>query len=209
MLEEIGEPLRPVGRLERHARGHGPGDEEELPLDGGRHTAGPSLDDRIETLHGPIQALQHGELRVPAIPVLREQDDLSHAPIMKPPSDTVASLPQDEAMNRPEDEVIRAFEAECVRAVRSYLEEALRRAAHADPRTFSMLARGRVVRSVGLAGWWPDTKLITQVEFEDGAGPVDSEWPIWGELVPSDLTPEDLGLAWILGNIIVTNLEEP
>ena len=88
MLEEIGEPLRPVGRLERHARGHGPGDEEELPLDGGRHPAGSPPDDRIEAPDRPFQALYHAELRVPPIPVLREQDDLSHVPMMGHTSDT-------------------------------------------------------------------------------------------------------------------------
>jgi hypothetical protein len=88
MFEEIREPLGPVGRLERHARGHGSCDEEEIPLDRGRHPSGPPPNDRIEPLDRPIQSLHHGELRIPSIPVFRKQDDLSHEPIMGDTSDT-------------------------------------------------------------------------------------------------------------------------
>jgi hypothetical protein len=80
MFEKVREPLGPVGRLEGHARGNGSCDEEELPLNRGRHPAGPPPDDRIEPPDRPLQALHHGELRAPPIPVLRQQDDLSHGP---------------------------------------------------------------------------------------------------------------------------------
>jgi len=88
MFEKVREPLRPVGRLEGQARGHGACDEEELPLDGGRHPAGPPPDHGIEAPDRLLQALHHAELRVPPIPVLRQQDDLSHVPIMGHTSDT-------------------------------------------------------------------------------------------------------------------------
>ena len=88
MFEKVREPLRPVGGLERQARGHGSCDHEELPLDRGRHPAWPPLDDRIEAPDRPLQALHHGELRIPPIPVLRQQDDLSHGPMMRHTSDT-------------------------------------------------------------------------------------------------------------------------
>jgi hypothetical protein len=88
MLEEVGEPLCPVGRLEGHARGHRSCDQEELSFDGGRHAARTPPDDRIETPDRPLEALHHGQLRAPPIPVLREQDDLSHEPMMRVASDT-------------------------------------------------------------------------------------------------------------------------
>lgn len=88
MFEEVREPLGPVGRFEGHARGHRSCDEKEFPLDRRRHAPRASPHDRIETLHRPIQSLQDGELRVPSIPVLGQQDDLSHGAIMRPPSDT-------------------------------------------------------------------------------------------------------------------------
>jgi hypothetical protein len=88
MFEKVREPLRPVGRLEGQARGYGSCDEEELPLDGGRHPARPPPDNGIEAPNRPLQALHHAELRVPPIPVLREQNDLSHVPMMGHTSDT-------------------------------------------------------------------------------------------------------------------------
>jgi hypothetical protein len=90
MLEEVREPLGPVGRLERHTGGHSPCDEEQLPLDRGCHAARPPPDDRIEAPDRPLQSRHHGELRIPPIPVLRKQDDLSHEPIMGDTSDTAA-----------------------------------------------------------------------------------------------------------------------
>ena len=93
MLEEVGEPLCSVGRLERHARGHRSCDQEELPFDGRRHTAGTPPDDRVEPPDRPLETLHHGQIRhgqlgAPSIPVLRQQDDLSHGPMMRVASDT-------------------------------------------------------------------------------------------------------------------------
>jgi hypothetical protein len=88
MLEEVGQPLCPVGCLEWHARGHRSSDQEELPFDGGRHAARAPPDDRIEPPDRSLEALHHGQLRAPSIPVLRKQDDLSHEPMMRVASDT-------------------------------------------------------------------------------------------------------------------------
>jgi len=88
MFEKVRQPLRPVGRLEGHARGHRSCDEEELPLNRGRHAAGTPPDDRIEAADRLLQALHHDQHGVLALPVLRERDDLSHGAIMRPSSDT-------------------------------------------------------------------------------------------------------------------------
>jgi hypothetical protein len=87
MLQQVRESFRPVGRFERHARGHGSRDEEDLPLDHGHHPAGPPPDHRIEPADRTIQTPHHGELRAAPIPVLRERDDLSHGSMMGAASD--------------------------------------------------------------------------------------------------------------------------
>jgi len=88
MFEKVRESLGPVGRLQGHTRGHGSCDEKELPLDGGRHPARAPSDDRIEPPDRPLEALHHRELRAPPIPIFRQQDDLSHGPMMGDASDT-------------------------------------------------------------------------------------------------------------------------
>ena len=88
MLEQVGEPLGSVGSIPWHARRDRSRDEEELAFDGGRHLPGTPLDHGVEAPDRELQSLHHGDLGVPSIPVLRERDDLSHGPIMRPPSDT-------------------------------------------------------------------------------------------------------------------------
>ena len=88
MLKEVREPLGPVRRVSRHARRDRACDQKELSLDRGRHPAGPTLDHHIEPADRVLQAPHHDETGVLAVPILRERDDLSHGPIMSPPSDT-------------------------------------------------------------------------------------------------------------------------
>lgn len=94
MLQQVGEPFGSIGRIPRHARRDRSCDEEELALDGGRHPARPPLDHGVEATDRPLQAPHHGEAGAPPIPVLRERDDVSHAPIMGPPSDTTGRSPR-------------------------------------------------------------------------------------------------------------------
>jgi hypothetical protein len=88
MLEQVGEPLGSIGRIPWHAGRDRACDEEELAFDGGRHPPGAPLHHGVEAPNRPLEAVHHGKTGTPSIPVLRERDDLSHRPIMRPPSDT-------------------------------------------------------------------------------------------------------------------------
>ena len=92
MLQEIREPLGTIRRVAGHARRDGTCDQEEFALDRGRHPAGSALDHHVEPTDRPLQAPHHDEPGVLAVPILRERNDLSHAPIMNPPSDTPGRL---------------------------------------------------------------------------------------------------------------------
>ena len=93
MLQKVGEPFRSVRSIAWHPRRDRSRDEEELALDGGRHLPGPPLDHGVEAPNRVLQALHHGDPGVPPVPVLLERDDLSHGPIMRPPSDTPGRFP--------------------------------------------------------------------------------------------------------------------
>jgi hypothetical protein len=87
MLQEVCQTLGAVGRVQRHARGDGPRDQEELALDRGGHPARSPLDHHIQPTDRALEPPHHNEPRVQPIPVLRERDDLSHGPMMKAASD--------------------------------------------------------------------------------------------------------------------------
>ena len=88
MLQEIREALGPVGGLPCHPRGHRSRDQEELSFDGGPHPPGLPLDHDVEPADRLLEAPHHGELRDPPVPVFLEGNDLAHAVMMRPPSDT-------------------------------------------------------------------------------------------------------------------------
>jgi hypothetical protein len=204
MLEEIGETLGSVGRSPWHTGRDRSRDEEELAFDGGRHLPGPPLDHGVEASDRVLEAPHHGDLGVPTVPEVLERDDLSHGPIMRPPSDTPGRSP----VQKPDEEHISAYEAECVKAVRAVLRgDLLWDADHAKP-IASPLARGRIVRSIALSGWWPDTMLVANWEESGEARAM--TWSLWKEteLWAGRDTPE-IEDAWLLSNIIVSQLEEP
>ena len=95
MFEEIGEPLRPVGRLAWHARRDGPRDDQQLPLDRRGHPSRPPLDHDVEAAHGLLEAPHRHDAREAPVPELLDRDDFScHGDIMRPPSDTLPEAAQ-------------------------------------------------------------------------------------------------------------------
>ena len=88
MLEEVRETLGTIRRVAGHARRDLARDQQELALDRGRHPPRSPLNNDIQSADRLLQAPHHDEPGVQAVPVLRERDDLSHAAIMNPPSDT-------------------------------------------------------------------------------------------------------------------------
>lgn len=86
MLEALGEALRALGGLLLEPGAHGAGDGQELGLDPTADPAGTALELLLQARDRPLQA--YDGVALTRLPPLCQLDDLTHAPIVDPGSDT-------------------------------------------------------------------------------------------------------------------------